>query len=54
MIKKHFYFFFGFENFVYKTLLSEILGLDFKKTTVYLNYNLLIQWSVIITPEWIQ
>ena len=30
---------------------SEILGLNFKKKTVYLNYNFPIQWSAIITPE---
>ena len=31
----------------------EILGLYFEKT-VYLNFNFLIQWSAIITPERIQ
>ena len=32
----------------------EILGLNFEKKTVYLNYNFPIQWSAIITPERIQ
>ena len=30
---------------------NEILGLNFEKKTVYLNYNFPIQWSAIITPE---
>ena len=54
MIKKHFHFFFGFRNFVYETLLKQyliILGLNFEKKSVYLNYNFPIQWSAIITPE---
>ena len=42
MIKKCFYFFFGFRNFVYETLPGEILGLNFEKKTVYLNFNFLI------------
>ena len=35
---KNIYFFFGFRNFVYKTIAMEILGLNFEKT-VYSNYN---------------
>ena len=55
MIKKIAFFFFGFRNFVYKTCKTcEILGLNFEKKTVCLNYNFPIQWSAIITPERIQ
>ena len=43
----------------FKTLFTkqsprEILGLNFEKKTVYLNFNFPIYWSAIITPERIQ
>ena len=43
----------------FKTLFTkqspwEILGLNFEKKTVYLNFNFPIYWSAIITPEMIQ
>ena len=33
---------------------NEILGLNFEKKTVDLNYNFPIQWFAILTPERIQ
>ena len=43
----------------FKTLFTkqsprEILGLNFEKKTIYLNFNFPIYWSAIITPERIQ
>ena len=52
--KNHFYFSSDFETLFTKHTPCEILGLNFEKKTVYLKYNFLIQWSVIITPERIQ
>ena len=49
----HFYFSSDFETLT-KNIPCEILGLNFEKKTVYLNYNFPIQWSAIITPERIQ
>ena len=43
-----------FETLFTKHTLCEILGLNFKKKTVYLSYNFSIYWSAIITPERIQ
>ena len=51
---KNTYFFFGFQNVVYETHPMRNLGLNFEKKTVYLNYNISIYWSAIITPERIQ
>ena len=43
----------------FKTLFTkqspwEILGLNFEKKTVYLNFNFPIYWSAIVTSERIQ
>ena len=55
MIKKiTFIFSSDFETLFTKRTPCEILGLNFEKKTVYLNYNFPIQWSAIITPERIQ
>ena len=43
-----------FETLLSKHSPSKILGFNFEKRTVYLNYNLPIQWSAIITLERIQ
>ena len=43
-----------FETLFTKHTTCKILGLNFEKKTVYLNYNFPIQWSAIITPERIQ
>ena len=52
--KNHFYFSLDFETLFTKHTPCEILGLNFEKKTVYLNYNFPIQWSAIITTERIQ
>ena len=44
----------NFETLFTKHTPCEILGLNFEKKTVYLNYNFPIYWSAIITPERIQ
>ena len=55
MIKKiTFNFSSDFKTLFTKHAPCEILGLNFEKKTVYLNYNFPIQWSAIITPERIQ
>ena len=55
MIKKiTFIFSMDFETLTTKHTPCEMLGLNFEKKTVYLNYNFPIQWSAIITPERIQ
>ena len=56
MIKKITFTIFSsdFETLFTKHTPCEILGLNFEKKTVYLNYNFPIQWSAIITPERIQ
>ena len=55
MIKKiTFIFSSDFETLFTKHTPCEILGLNFEKKTVCLNYNFPIQWSAIITPERIQ
>ena len=55
MIKKiTFIFSSNFETLFTKHTPCEILGLNFDKKTVYLNYNFPIQWSAIITSERIQ
>ena len=54
MIKKTtFIFSSDFKTLFTKHTPCEILGLNFEKKTVYLNYNFLIQWSTI-KPERIQ
>ena len=55
MIKKMtFIFSLDLETLFLKHTPCKILGLNFEKKTVYLNYNFPIQWSAIITPERIQ
>ena len=52
--KNTFIFSSDFKTLFTKQSPKEILGLNFEKKTVYLNFNFPIYWSAIITPESIQ